>query len=166
MTVSNPILRIKSVPVRGINREVLRLVEDLKDTLKVQKDPGGAGLSAPQIGVNLRVAVVSESIGWRSESGAPDASIKEPLVLVNPVILESSKRDQHTMEGCLSVPGKWGLVSRPRTIKVETLTPEGSKVKFRAKGLFACVIQHEIDHLDGILFIDKVEGEVVEEGRD
>lgn len=157
--VPNPILRMKSEPVREINREVLRLVEDMKDTLKIQSDPGGAGLSAPQIGVNLRVAVVSKDVEQQNTSGAENVGSKESvMVLINPVILDASERKQHIMEGCLSVPGKWGLVPRARKIKIETLTPEGKRVKFRAKGLLACVIQHEIDHLDGILFMDKVEG--------
>lgn len=167
--VPNPILRMKSESVREINREILRLVEDLKDTLKVQKDPGGAGLSAPQVGVSLRVAVVSKDVGWESSPDAKKAVDEDSVVvLINPVISEASKRKQHVMEGCLSVPGKWGLVPRARTIKVEALTPEGEKLKFRSKGLLACVIQHEIDHLDGVLFTDKAEGEVVEEeeGRD
>lgn len=120
-------------------KELHRLAEDMIHTMK--KAPG-VGLAAPQIGKSLRLIVVEH---------AP-----KPLVLINPEIVAHSFRKDALEEGCLSVPGKYGLIKRWREVKVNAYTLEGKPVEIKAKGFLAEIFQHEIDHLNGTLYIDKV----------
>ena len=135
------ILRKKSKPVEVVDEKIVQILEDMHETLKNAKD--GIGLAAPQIGILKRLIVVDLS----EEDG-------EVYKLVNPVIVKS-KGEQVCREGCLSVPGVLGDVVRPKEIVVEALNEHGEKVKIKAQDLLAIVLSHEIDHLDGILFIDK-----------
>lgn len=134
------VLRRKSKPVRAVDAAVRRLIDDLLATVA---EAHGLGLAAPQVGVARRVIV------------AHDGEI-DPLVLVNPRILKRSGRDTGT-EGCLSMPGLYGLVPRSKTLVVEALDRAGRTVTIEAEGLLARCIQHEIDHLNGVLFIDHAE---------
>jgi peptide deformylase len=114
-------------------------IVDLIDTMH-EKD--GIGLASPQVGISQRVVIIN------TKDGA--------LALINPEIVKKSWTQETEEEGCLSVPNVFGLVKRPKSIKVKALDKDGQPMEFAAKGLFARVIQHELDHLDGVLFIDKM----------
>ena len=131
-----PVLREKCVEVKSFNSELASLLDDLKETVRAEN---GAGLAAPQIGVNKRVVVVDVEEGY--------------FELVNPVIL-STKGEQTGPEGCLSVKGKQGTVTRPNKVKAEYRDRNGKKHKLTAEGFFARAVCHELDHLDGILYTD------------
>jgi len=138
--LGSPSLRQKSVPVAQVDDAVRRLVEDLFETMRAAK---GVGLAANQIGVVRRVAVVD--IG---EDDPP------PLVLINPVIVGRGDEEETAEEGCLSIPDIFGDVTRPASVVVEALDQKGRRSRVEARGYKARAIQHEIDHLDGILFLD------------
>ena len=113
------------------------------------KEPDGIGIAAPQIGKNLQIFLVAKDM-----SGAEKRK-KDYLVFINPVLKNTSSKKNKDMEGCLSVRGYYGDVLRPEKITLEYVDELGKKHQRGASGLFARVIQHELDHLDGILFIDK-----------
>ena len=136
----SPVLRQKAARVGAIDDDVRQLVEDLFETMRAAK---GVGLAANQVGVARRVAVVD--IG---EDDPP------PLVLINPVIIERGDEVETAEEGCLSIPDIFGDVKRHASIVVEAQDLEGHVVRTGAQGYKARAIQHEIDHLDGILFLD------------
>ena len=131
--VGDPLLRKKSRVVETIDDKVKQLIDDMYDTLK-----------ASDVGVLKRVIIVD--LGEEGEGG--------PYKLINPVITKA-KGEQVCREGCLSVPGLLGDVTRPKEVTVEAINEEGKKVIIKAKDLLAICLCHEIDHLDGILFIDK-----------
>ena len=131
-----PVLREKCSEVKGFNKELADLLDDMKETVRAEN---GAGLAAPQIGLNKRVVVIDVEEGF--------------FELVNPVIL-SSKGEQTGPEGCLSVKGKQGTVTRPYKVKAEYRDRNGKKHKLTAEGFFARAVCHELDHLDGILYTD------------
>ncbi len=141
VTLPEPSLheKSKSVPAEQIkDSEFQTLLEDMAETM-YKKD--GIGLAAPQIGRNLRVVIVATKDG--------------PLTLINPEIISKSWRQSVQEEGCLSVPETFVNVKRHNSIKVKALDKQGKETEFKAKGMFARVIQHELDHLDGILIVDK-----------
>ena len=140
--VGDPLLRKKSRTVEVIDDKVKQLIEDMYDTLKAADD--GIGIAAPQVGVLKRVIIVDLS----------DEDGEGPYKLINPVITKA-KGEQVCREGCLSVPGLLGDVVRPKEVTVEALNEEGKKVVIKAKDLLAICLCHEIDHLDGILFVDR-----------
>lgn len=142
--VGDPLLRKKSRPFETVDEKAKELLQDLFDTLKTTED--GVGLAAPQVGVLRRAIVIDLSMEEDNPQG--------PFKLINPVITKQSG-EQVCKEGCLSVPGKLGDVTRPNKVTVEALDENGKKVKIKAEGLLAVVLSHEIDHLDGVLFIDK-----------
>lgn len=112
--------------------------------LEKMKEAEGIGIAAPQVGVSIRVCIVSDNG-------------KNPIFLINPEITWFSKEKISLPERCLSVPNVFGMVTRPKAVHVKGLNENGEKIKLKAKGWFSRVIQHEIDHLDGILFIDKAD---------
>lgn len=135
-------LRQKSKAVSAFDKSLSDLIDTLTETLEAQKDPPGLGLSAPQIGVFKRVFV---------------ARIRNKVKgFVNPKILKFSEKEIAFLEGCFSVPFLYGHVKRPAQIDLESQNVQGKKALTHYKGLPARIIQHEIDHLDGILFIDHV----------
>jgi peptide deformylase len=138
--LGSPVLRQKGPTVARVDDEVRRLVEDLMATMQAAR---GVGLAANQIGVARRVAVV--------DVGEEDPP---PLVLINPVILTRSDETEIEEEGCLSIPDIFGDVKRPARVTVEALDLDGKAYRVEAGGYKARAIQHEIDHLDGILFLD------------
>ncbi|MBR3888127.1 MAG: peptide deformylase [Clostridia bacterium] len=140
--VGDDLLRKKSREVEVVDDKIRQLLDDMYDTLKASND--GIGLAAPQVGVLKRVIVID-----LGEEG--DGKVYK---LINPVITKR-KGEQVCREGCLSVPGLLGDVVRPKEVTVEALDENGKKVVIKAKDLFAICLSHEIDHLDGILFIDK-----------
>jgi peptide deformylase len=148
LTYPEPFLATKALPVRSVDGRIRELVRDMFDTMYGSK---GIGLAAPQIGVGKRVIVVDIS---------PVEEESKPLALVNPEIV--GKQGQvEGMEGCLSVPGVEGSVCRYESITVQGKNESGDPVTIEANGLLSRVVQHEIDHLDGILFIDRLSSPTV-----
>lgn len=143
LTTPHPILRkiAKEVPTDHIAK-YRDWIEMLSETM--YRD-NGIGIAAPQVGESIRIIIIAQA--------------EKPLTLINPVIIKSSEATELGEEGCLSVPGIFGLVRRSKKIKVSALNQNGKKLRFDASHLFARVILHEIDHLNGILFIDKLERE-------
>ena len=135
--VGDDVLRQKCFPVETFDEGLWALLDDMKDTVKKEQ---GAGLAAPQVGILRRVVVVDVEEGY--------------FEFVNPVIV-SQKGEQTGWEGCLSVRGKSGIVSRPMKVKLAYQDRTGEKYVLQAKGFFARAICHELDHLDGVLYIDK-----------
>ena len=135
--VGDDVLRQKCLPVEKFDEKLHALLDDMKDTVKKEQ---GAGLAAPQVGVLRRLAVVDVEEGY--------------FELINPVILQA-KGEQSGWEGCLSVRGKSGIVSRPMKVTLSYQDRFGEKHVLKAKGFFARAICHELDHLDGVLYIDK-----------
>ena len=134
--LGSPVLRQRSTEVTAVDPEVRRLIDDLYETMDAAK---GIGLASNQVGVARRVAVVSVD--------------DTRLAMVNPVIVSAEGRAR-AEEGCLSIPDAYGDVPRPERIVLEATDRDGKPFRLEAAGLLARAIQHEIDHLDGILFID------------
>lgn len=135
--LGDDVLRQRCNEVTSFDEKLHDLLDDMKDTVKKEQ---GAGLAAPQVGVLRRVVVVDVEEGY--------------FEFVNPVILQQ-KGEQSGWEGCLSVRGKSGIVSRPMKVTLSYQDRNGEKFVLKAKGFFARAICHELDHLDGILYIDK-----------
>lgn len=153
----NPILRQNSKEVSGIKTpEIQELILDMKETLD---NVSGLGLAANQIGKNLRIFVVN-----LQAVKSVQKILKIPDVFINPKILKISREEELLDEGCLSLPGIWGQVSRHKKIEIEANGENNKKFKVKANGLLAQVFQHEMDHLEGILFIDKAEKILNEKG--
>jgi peptide deformylase len=141
LTYPDPELKKKSAPVTVINEKTLELVRDMKETMY---DAPGVGLAAPQIGVHQRIIVID--VSGKDEK-------PELIVAINPEIIHS-EGESYEEEGCLSVPGYAANVHRHARVVVKALNLEGEEVIHKADGLLAIAFQHEMDHLDGILFID------------
>ncbi|MCR5416651.1 MAG: peptide deformylase [Pseudobutyrivibrio sp.] len=129
-------------PVKELTPRLKTLIEDMYDTMY---DADGVGLAAPQVGVLRRICVIDVGEG--------------PVTLINPEVLETSGEQTGT-EGCLSVPGKTGMVTRPNYAKVKALNEDMEEFIVEGEGLMARALLHEIDHLDGKIYVDKVEGEL------
>jgi peptide deformylase len=138
--ISDPILRRKTKRVLKIDQSIHQLVEDMMDTLEKSD---GAGLAAPQIGVSLRVAVL-----WM-----PD---EEPFAIINPEVIKRIG-EREVEEGCLSLPGYQGKIKRSVSVAVKCLDIEGKPLRMRARELLAQALEHEIDHLNGVLYIDHLD---------
>jgi peptide deformylase len=132
-------LRSKAKKVKEVNEKTNQLIDNMFETMY---EEDGVGLAAPQVGMLKRIAVV-------------DIREDNPIVLINPKIIEEEGK-AIMEEGCLSIPNRTGDVIRSRRIKVRSLDKEGNEVEFEAEGFEARAIQHEMDHLDGVLFIDKM----------
>ena len=143
--LGDPILRERAEPVGLFDDELRDLVRDMFDTMYVAE---GAGLAAPQVGVRRRVIVVEVV----EEEGATPVR----LALANPELVEQSDEIDRGSEGCLSVPGVSEIVARPARVTIEGLDPGGKPVQVEAEGLLARVLQHEVDHVNGVLFIDRL----------
>ena len=142
LTEPNKILRQVSLPVEKIGKEEQVLMDDMLETMYMAK---GIGLAAIQVGVPKRIIVMD--IGNRDKE-------KEPMYFVNPIIKNKNSEHSTYEEGCLSVPNQFAEVNRPSSCEVEYLDYNGNKKILKASGLLATCIQHEMDHLEGILFID------------
>ncbi len=141
----DPLLNKISKEVKEMTERNLELIDDMLDTMY---EANGVGLAAPQVGVLKRIVVIDVS-----ENG------DDPIILINPEIIEKSG-SQTGGEGCLSVPGKSGVVTRANYVKVKALNPDMEPFEIEGTELLARAFQHEIDHLDGIIYTSKVEGEL------
>jgi len=137
----DPVLERPAEPVTEFNAELKKLVDDMFESMYAAH---GVGLAAPQVGVGLRFAVVDLQ---------PDDT-RAPVVLINPEVIACSEEQATREEGCLSLPGQYADVTRSARVTVRYTDLEGAKRRIDAEGLLAACLQHEIDHLDGILFVD------------
>ncbi len=142
LTEPNKILREKSLSVENVDKDIQILMDDMLETMYAAP---GIGLAAIQVGIPKRVIVLD----IKQKEGQ-----KNPICLVNPEIIEKSKNNSTYEEGCLSVPGQFAEIDRPDKCHVKYLDYYGEKKEIKAEGMLATCIQHEIDHLEGILFID------------
>tara|TARA_B100001093_G_scaffold510543_1_gene576632 strand:+ start:3745 stop:4269 length:525 start_codon:yes stop_codon:yes gene_type:complete len=142
LTIPDPILRKISEPVKNVNQDIKNLLDDM---LEAMYEAPGIGLAAVQIGVLKRAIVIDLS---------KEIKKKEPIFIVNPEIVSQSKNLVSYEEGCLSIPNQFAEIERPNSCKIKFLNYNGEKKELQAEGLLATCIQHEIDHLNGILFID------------
>ncbi len=147
-------LRKKSAPVKKVTRDVRNLIQDLVDTLDTLD---GVGLAAPQIGVHSRVAlvVVGNKNGEKPEED--EEEVGEIISLIDPEIIEASPDLERSYDGCLSIPGLQGYTRRPTFLRVRALDINNNKVEYYFEGFDARVAAHEIDHLDGILYFDRLD---------
>lgn len=136
----HPILRQKASEIENIrDSEIQKLISEMIQTMQANK---GIGLACPQVGKSIRLIIVKT---------------KDRIIpFINPKILWHSKKEEIDEEGCLSLPKIYGLVKRWQEVKIEARNEKDKKIKLKAQGLFARVLQHEIDHLDGVLFIDRL----------
>ena len=142
LTLPDPILRKTSEPVEKIDKKIKNVMDDMLETMYAAP---GIGLAAVQIGILKRIIVIDLS---------KEGEKKKPIFIVNPEIISKSSDLVSYEEGCLSIPNQFAEVERPNTCKIKFLDYEGNKKELEAEGLLATCIQHEIDHLNGILFID------------
>ena len=142
VTEPDPILRKKSSPLENVNDSTRKLLDDMLQTMYAAP---GIGLAAVQIGILKRIIVID--ISKKEEE-------KKPIFLINPVITFKSKETSLFEEGCLSLPGHFAEIERPAKCKIEYVNYNGKKAELGADGLLSTCIQHEIDHLNGVLFID------------
>ena len=140
-TLPEPVLRQKAKKVTSVDKSIKKLVADMQETLHA--DDGRVGLAAPQIGVSLRVVVI----------GMPD---EEDMIMINPEIIKT-KGERQVTEGCLSIPGYMGELKRAEQVTAKWHDLDGREVRVKAEGLLAQALQHEIDHLNGTLYIDHME---------
>lgn len=141
----HPILKQKAKRVRLIGDSVKRLINDMIETMHYVH---ATGLAAPQVGIPLRVIVVR----------IPEEQEKEDIVLINPKVVRR-KGECLVKEGCLSIPGYFGEIKRAESITVKGLNPDGKEIRIKATGLLAEVLEHEIDHVNGVLYIDHIGSE-------
>ena len=146
VTIDDPVLRKKSRPVVNFDEKLWTLLDDMKETLK---KADGAGLAAVQVGILRRAVIVDVGDG-------------KPLELINPEIVETSG-EQEGQEGCLSLPGEWGVVRRPEFVRVRAQNRKCQWCMFKGEGLKARCFCHEIDHLDGIVFTDRAKRMLTDE---
>ncbi|MDR1058636.1 MAG: peptide deformylase [Treponema sp.] len=142
ITFGNELLRQKAAPVEYIGKEYLAIAEDLIDTLHREK---GVGLAGPQVGLMERIFAIHV-----------EGDI--PRIFINPSVIETSPETAKGEEGCLSIPGFYADVVRPRTVKIQAWNEKGRPFTLEANGIAARVILHEYDHLEGVLFIDRISG--------
>jgi peptide deformylase len=152
VTYGHPSLRTKSENVCEITDEIKEIIRNLEDTLNLDS---GIGLAAPQIGANKQIFLVDLS----------RAKDKRRVILLNPKIISQSNETDEYEEGCLSLPEIWGNVTRPSQVKVKGQLLNGSSIIIEADGLFARALQHELDHLQGKLFIDYLSPDEYEKNR-
>ena len=148
VTFPEPLLRLKSKQVTKFDTELQTLVDNMFETMRAAP---GVGLAAPQIGESLRLVVV-EYTEDEDENAKP-----KKYVLINPEIVKRSEETVTDIEGCLSLPGLAGIVERHEAVTVKAKNRFGKPLKIEAEGWLARIFQHEIDHLDGVLYIDRAE---------
>lgn len=145
--LKNPILRAISKPIEKVTPEIKKLIQVMKVTMEKEE---GIGIAAPQVDVNLRLALVKLN---------PNSREEKIITMINPEILQKSLRTETGDEGCLSLRGKWGAVERAFSLTVKFLDPKWQEHVLKLDALNARIVQHEVDHLEGILFWDRVKEE-------
>jgi len=145
--IGNPILKRPTHPVTEFGEELSSLLPGM---LEIMREAGGVGLAANQAGLDLRMALVVANVEQE------DRQEDEILLLVNPEIVQSSKEECSIEEGCLSIPGLRAEVTRPERIRLEYQDVQGRRSELETGGFLARVIQHELDHLDGVLFVERL----------
>ncbi len=149
ITLPDPVLRRKAKPITKFDKELQTLIDDMIETMR---EAPGVGLAAPQINVLQQLAVIEYAEGEDEEDAEPKP--KKLYVIINPEIVKASEEKIMGVEGCLSIPGLVGEVERHEAIQVKALNRHGNPVKFKVDGWLARIFQHEIDHLNGVLFTD------------
>ena len=165
-TFGNPVLRKESQPVTEVTEEIRQLAERM---VQCMYDENGIGLAAPQIGENLRMFVIDTAVDEDPVYTTPGEAMlspRMPIALLNPEIVSTSGDDTPFVEGCLSIPGVNATVIRPEIIRLRAETLEGEKIDLECGGLLARCAQHEIDHLNGVLFTDKAIEEELLQSKD
>ena len=140
-TLPDPVLRQKAKRVRNFDASLQELIDNMVETMH---SAAGVGLAAPQVGIPLRVIII----------GLPD---EEEIILINPQIIRKSG-ERLINEGCLSIPGYFGQIQRAEAVRVKGLDRTGKEIRLRANDLLAQALEHEIDHINGVLYIDYLEG--------
>ena len=153
ITYGHPVLRQKAAPVTAIDDEIRQIIQDMHDTLASEN---GIGLAAPQVGISKRIFIVDLT----------KADQDKKVVLLNPKIIFRSAKTNVSEEGCLSIPDVWGPVRRPEKIKIKGELLNGRSLIIEAEGLFGRALQHEFDHLNGVLFIDYVPKDALKQYKD
>lgn len=155
VTLPEPVLRRKAKLITKFDKELQTLIDDMIETMR---DAPGVGLAAPQVGVSERLAVIEyaeEDEDKDENEGAQNhAKPKQLFVIINPEIVKVSEEKVNGIEGCLSIPGLLGEVERYEALQVKALNRYGKPVKLKVDGWMARIFQHEIDHLNGVLFTD------------
>lgn len=149
ITLPEPVLRRKAKPITKFDKDLQILIDDMLDTMR---DAPGVGLAAPQVNILQQLAVIEYSEDEEEEGTQPKP--KKLYVIINPEIVKASEEKVMGVEGCLSIPGLIGKVERHQAIQVKALNRHGSPVKLKVDGWLARIFQHEIDHLNGVLFTD------------
>lgn len=155
VTLPEPVLRRKARPVTTFDKKLQTLIDDMIETMRAAP---GVGLAAPQVGVSERLAVIEYSEDDEEDEDTQDtdkpAKPKQLFVIINPEIVKASEEKVLGVEGCLSIPGLVGEVERHEALQVKALNRHGKPLKIKAEGWLARIFQHEIDHLNGIVFTD------------
>ena len=152
VTLPDEVLRKKARPVAKFDDELQTLIDNMIETMRAAN---GVGLAAPQIGQSLQLAVI-ETLPKEDENGEDIPNSRELFVIVNPRIVWESREVIDGIEGCLSIPGYVGEVERAYAVRIRAQDRRGKNIKLRLKGWTARIFQHEIDHLNGVLYIDKL----------
>ena len=152
--LDNPILRKKTQKVTAFNQELQTLIDDMIATMR---EASGVGLAGPQVDRDLRLTVI-ETLPEYDEEGEEIEGSRDLFVLVNPEIVWKSDEMVAGIEGCLSIPGWLGEVDRHKSIRVNAQDRKGKKLRLKFNDWTARIVQHEVDHLDGVLYIDKLTG--------
>jgi peptide deformylase len=154
VTLPEPVLRRKAKPITKFDKDLQTLIDDMIETMR---DAPGVGLAAPQVNVAQQLAVIEYSDDEEDEGTDEEPKPSKPkqlFILVNPEIVKASEEKVMGIEGCLSIPGLVGEVERHEAIQVKALNRHGKPVKLKVDGWMARIFQHEIDHLNGVLFTD------------
>ncbi len=138
----DPVLRVRAKDIDPAALKTAKFKKLLEDMLETMYAANGVGIAAPQVGESVRLFIAESSDG--------------PIALVNPTFTKKSWKMLNGEEGCLSVPGKYDKLKRHKTVTVAALTANGEKISFEAENFFARILQHEMDHLDGFLYVDRV----------
>lgn len=151
----DPVLRAKSTPIADVNDEIRALATSMVEMMRISE---GVGLAAQQIGETRAICVIEvpEEFDLDDQGQRLNPTLRMPMVLINPVLSTPSKKETSHEEGCLSFPGIRGSISRPYRIHVQCLDEQGQVIDVDVAGFTARVIQHEVDHLNGVLFIDRM----------
>jgi peptide deformylase len=161
VTLPEPVLRRKAKAVTTFGKQLQTLIDDMIETMR---EAPGVGLAAPQVGISERLAVIEyaeeddedevETISESAEATLKPPKPKQLFILINPEIVKASEEKVMGIEGCLSIPGLLGEVERHEALHVKALNRHGKPVKFKVDGWLARIFQHEIDHLNGVVFTD------------